>query len=59
MTLAVVVDHAEASIDLAHSLGLRVVAEGVEDEATLSALADFGADQAQGFFIARAGELNP
>jgi diguanylate cyclase (GGDEF)-like protein len=40
-------------IDLAHSLGLQVVAEGVEDEATLSALADFGADQAQGFFIAR------
>jgi EAL domain-containing protein (putative c-di-GMP-specific phosphodiesterase class I) len=40
-------------IDLTHSLGLRVVAEGVEDEATLSALADWGVDQAQGFYIGR------
>jgi diguanylate cyclase (GGDEF)-like protein len=40
-------------IDLAHSLGLRVVAEGVEDEETLDALAQLGADQAQGFHIGR------
>jgi EAL domain-containing protein (putative c-di-GMP-specific phosphodiesterase class I) len=39
-------------IDLAHSLGLRVVAEGVEDAKTLQALTDLGADQAQGFVIA-------
>ncbi|MFL6099490.1 MAG: putative bifunctional diguanylate cyclase/phosphodiesterase [Actinomycetales bacterium] len=40
-------------IELAHSLGLRVVAEGVEDAKTLQALSDLGADQAQGFVIAR------
>jgi EAL domain-containing protein (putative c-di-GMP-specific phosphodiesterase class I) len=38
-------------IDLAHSLGLRVVAEGVQDQDTLDALRDLGADLAQGFFI--------
>jgi diguanylate cyclase (GGDEF)-like protein len=38
-------------IDLAHSLGLRVVAEGVEDADTLQALVDLGADQAQGYYI--------
>ena len=30
-----------------------MVAEGVEDEATLAALAELGADQAQGFCIAQ------
>jgi diguanylate cyclase (GGDEF)-like protein len=39
-------------IDLAHSLGLQVVAEGVQDQDTLDALRDLGADLAQGFFIA-------
>jgi EAL domain-containing protein (putative c-di-GMP-specific phosphodiesterase class I) len=33
---------------------LRVVAEGVEDEATLAALAALGCDVAQGFYFARA-----
>ena len=39
--------------DLAHNLGLIVVAEGVEDQWTLDLLANFGCDQAQGYYIAR------
>jgi diguanylate cyclase (GGDEF)-like protein len=42
-----------STIDLGHSLGLVVVAEGVEDAATLTMLGDLGCDLAQGFFIAR------
>ena len=40
-----------STIDLAHSLGLRMVAEGVETEAALTMLAEHGCDQAQGYFI--------
>jgi len=40
-----------AIINLAHNLGLRVVAEGVEDEETLMALRDLGCDLVQGFFL--------
>jgi diguanylate cyclase (GGDEF)-like protein len=40
-------------IDLAHTLRLRVVAEGVEDGPTLDALAFIGCDLAQGFHVAR------
>jgi EAL domain-containing protein (putative c-di-GMP-specific phosphodiesterase class I) len=43
-----------AIIDLAEVLGLRVVAEGVEDEATLTALAVLGCDVAQGYYFSRA-----
>ena len=43
----------EATIDLAHALGLHVVAEGVEEEATLNTLATLGCDLAQGYYIAR------
>jgi len=39
--------------DLAHSLGLRLVAEGVEDDDTLALLAFLGCDVAQGYGIAR------
>jgi EAL domain-containing protein (putative c-di-GMP-specific phosphodiesterase class I) len=39
--------------DLAHNLGLLVVAEGVEDEQTLDALEGMGCDLAQGYHIAR------
>ena len=42
-----------ATIELAHSLGLDVVAEGVENEATLRLLEELGSDRAQGFFMAR------
>jgi diguanylate cyclase (GGDEF)-like protein/PAS domain S-box-containing protein len=41
-------------VDLGHNLGLAVVAEGVEDELTLAALAALGCDQAQGYLISRA-----
>ena len=40
-------------IELAHNLSIKVVAEGVEDEATLAMLVDYGCDEAQGFHIAR------
>ncbi|MDI2129361.1 putative bifunctional diguanylate cyclase/phosphodiesterase [Yinghuangia seranimata] len=43
-----------STVDLAHSLGLRVVAEGVEDEPTWDRLRDLGCDSAQGWLIARA-----
>jgi diguanylate cyclase (GGDEF)-like protein len=41
-----------STADLAHSLGLRLVAEGIEDEYTANLLAALGADIGQGFFIA-------
>ena len=40
-------------IDLADALGLRVVAEGVEDERTWRLLAAAGCHAAQGWFHAR------
>ncbi|MGB5325026.1 MAG: GGDEF domain-containing phosphodiesterase [Pseudomonadales bacterium] len=40
-------------IELAHSLGLSVVAEGVEDQRTMDRLAEMDCDYAQGFFIAK------
>jgi EAL domain-containing protein (putative c-di-GMP-specific phosphodiesterase class I) len=40
-----------STVELAHNLGLRVVAEGVENEATWAALADMGAHYAQGYFL--------
>jgi len=43
----------QAMADLAHSFGLRVIAEGVEDADTAAILARLGVDQAQGFFYAR------
>jgi len=42
-----------ATVDLGKNLGLRVVAEGVEDRETFDRLADFGCDEAQGYYIAR------
>jgi diguanylate cyclase (GGDEF)-like protein len=42
-----------STVELGHSLGLIVVAEGVEDAATLSMLGALGCDLAQGYFIAR------
>jgi diguanylate cyclase (GGDEF)-like protein/PAS domain S-box-containing protein len=42
-----------STIDLAHNLGLRVVAEGVEDEATATLLARLGCDLAQGYHFSR------
>lgn len=42
-----------STIQLAHSLGHIVVAEGVEDQATLDALTAMGCDVAQGYLIGR------
>ncbi len=44
-----------STIELAHSLGLRVVAEGVETHATWADLARLGCDEAQGYWLARPG----
>lgn len=40
-------------VDLGHNLGLRVTAEGVEDQSTLDFLKSIGCDLAQGYFISR------
>jgi diguanylate cyclase (GGDEF)-like protein len=42
-----------STIELARSLGLRVVAEGVEDQATWNRLSEMGCDLAQGFYLSR------
>ncbi len=43
----------ESMIELVHALGLRVVAEGVERQEELDAIARFGADSAQGYYLGR------
>lgn len=40
-------------IDLGHNFGLTVVAEGVETQEVLDALANLGCDEAQGYFISK------
>ena len=42
-----------STVELAHNLGLQVVAEGVEDEATWDELARLGCDLAQGYYLSR------
>ncbi|MEA2157656.1 MAG: diguanylate cyclase, partial [Solirubrobacteraceae bacterium] len=42
-----------AMLQLAHALGMRVVAEGVEDDATWKALNTLGCDIVQGFVLGR------
>ncbi|HXW35279.1 MAG TPA: EAL domain-containing protein, partial [Acidimicrobiales bacterium] len=46
-------DLVRATIDLGHAMGLRIVAECIEDGATLDLLSEFGCDLGQGFFIGR------
>jgi EAL domain-containing protein (putative c-di-GMP-specific phosphodiesterase class I) len=43
-----------STVDLAHNLGLTVVAEGVENEAVCDRLLKLGCDAAQGVFISGA-----
>jgi EAL domain-containing protein (putative c-di-GMP-specific phosphodiesterase class I) len=40
-------------IDLAHALGYRVVAEGIEDGEAMALLAGWNCDEGQGYFISR------
>jgi diguanylate cyclase (GGDEF)-like protein len=42
-----------STIELAHDLGLRVIAEGVEDQATWDLLVELGCDLAQGYHMSR------
>jgi EAL domain-containing protein (putative c-di-GMP-specific phosphodiesterase class I) len=42
-----------STIALVHSLGLRMVAEGVEDRIAFDELTRHGCDQAQGFYLSR------
>lgn len=49
-----------STVQLAHELGLKVVAEGIEESACLEFLARIGCDYAQGYFVGRplpAGDL--
>jgi EAL domain-containing protein (putative c-di-GMP-specific phosphodiesterase class I) len=43
----------KATIDMAHAVGLRVVAEGVETSEQEDCLRRLGCDHAQGYFYAR------
>ncbi|WP_337062156.1 putative bifunctional diguanylate cyclase/phosphodiesterase [Kineococcus sp. G2] len=64
-TARVAHDHRSAAIvagtaDLAHQLGMRLLAEGVEDAATLQRLRSLGVDETQGYLHGRpvpAGQL--
>ncbi len=42
-----------ATIDLAHNLGLKIVAEGVKDKPTWEILRVLGCDIGQGYFISK------
>lgn len=48
----------KSTIDLAHSLGMTIVAEGVETPTALALLRGMGCDTAQGYLIARPMALN-
>jgi len=42
-----------STIDLAHKLGMKVVAEGIESKEVLNILTNLGCDIAQGFFVSK------
>jgi diguanylate cyclase (GGDEF)-like protein len=42
-----------STVQMAHSMGLQIVAEGVEDEATLLKLMRLGCDMIQGYYFAK------
>jgi predicted signal transduction protein with EAL and GGDEF domain len=50
MTMAIIV---RSSIAMAHSLGLKVVAEGAEDEVSCAMLADAECDFIQGYHLSK------
>jgi diguanylate cyclase (GGDEF)-like protein len=41
------------TVDLAHSLGMRMIAEGVENEAVMDRLREYGCDIGQGYHLGR------
>jgi EAL domain-containing protein (putative c-di-GMP-specific phosphodiesterase class I) len=43
----------QSTIDFAHNLGLKVVAEGVENAQILARLRDLGCDVAQGYLLGK------
>lgn len=43
----------QSTLNLAHSFGLEVVAEGVEDKSTLAALQRLNCEQVQGYLISK------
>jgi diguanylate cyclase (GGDEF)-like protein len=52
----------QSTVGLAHALGLCIVGEGVETEATMQRLTDYGCDLVQGFYLGcpqSAEELTP
>ncbi|MDL2353452.1 MAG: EAL domain-containing protein, partial [Pseudomonadota bacterium] len=48
----------ESTIELAHGLGRRVIAEGIEDPETLSLLRAIGCDIVQGYYLAKPMRLD-
>lgn len=48
-----------AMLDIAHRMGNKVIAEGIETAAELSTLIALGVEYAQGYFISRPGALPP
>jgi len=48
----------ESTLAIAHELGLRVVAEGVERKKNLDLLVQMGCDFAQGFYFSRPMDID-
>src|SRR6202034_390281 len=51
-------DLVRSTIELGHAMGLRIVAEGIEDSATLALLNELGCDSAQGYCSSRPKPAN-
>jgi PAS domain S-box-containing protein len=49
----------KAIVNIAHALGQRTIAEGVENAETLDLLREYGVDHAQGFHLGRPEPLEP
>ncbi|AQS36871.1 diguanylate cyclase/phosphodiesterase [Shewanella psychrophila] len=47
-----------STLQLAHSLGLRVVAEGIEDEGALKWLAERGCEMGQGYYLSKPADAD-
>jgi diguanylate cyclase (GGDEF)-like protein len=43
----------KSTVELAHNLGMRMIAEGVEDQAALDCLGEWGCDLVQGYHLSR------